>query len=924
MEEKELFNFGDKELNVNSLLNNINSNQSSYLNYYSNNIPDSDLFIEKVNYIKEGIKKGSITTNGEGVYYDANGKLLKDDKLMNIALHFVDVIAKEQSKKERALTKSELATKEEEKKRKQSELERQRIEREDAQRNIKPAFTPPDGWNVATSFAHSFNQNGQIPYDLLQQLVTTDSDGNPVYTDLHTQLDKNFDSISKQLEQFSGTESYINNINLFKNALKDGDLSPQDRFLGMELGFQNSELDKLNALLKYKIEPTNPVPHEEVIATSKPEVPVLEQNPLERDDVYQERVEKHKQDIQNIKNETIKALNIIQLNKFNSPIALKADTEEEFQNNLIKFINNSLLASPNSEFKRTVQKRGLGEYYEVPILTKKFTKEHLQYIDPKLYNELGLKFFSKYSKTKMYKHFKNLVDRQNAEKLKEQIAWDIENTKYDPIRDVSVKPDYYKEGGIIKAQKGAQTPWRLNFDGTNHLMDTIYGLFTKNSKSYDAKQLAETFNKLNSDEYKSLNFEDKNNTLGFKNWNTTFNQSGLNNLFGYNEGRSDYLGVTTKSRNNFINYLKTQGTINTGNGNLSWNSNSNLWEYTDQPVENPEEQEEKPEVKSEVKSEVEPVGSESKVESPKISDLTLKSLNLKKPVDFNSNGIINSLIGYGVNEIANAKKRDIQQTIPIYQEIAAPEKSFKTAYTYDLEKTKGEIMAEATNFQPITSDASVYYDARNKAIQNARAYTTKLDTVINDRVHQVVSDNQDIAFANAVSRTDNVNTNAKYRHDWEVEQKQGEVDYIEARNQSFQNLNKEIKHNIVTEARKRQKQRDAYVSKYLLTGITTNPSNYIDGWTKHHDLIWYKGQNGKLETDQEQIEYQQLLSVVNQASANIFAQYEKINYPGIGTLHTSNSLKEDYNPTKHGFTIRGAKGMKIDKHKIGNFINKLK
>jgi hypothetical protein len=60
-------------------------------------------------------------------------------------------------------------------------------------------------------------------------------------------------------------------------------------------------------------------------------------------------------------------------------------------------------------------------------------------MDPKLYNKLGLKFFSKYSKTKMYKHFKNLVDKQN-------------NTAG------------YKEGGIIKAQTGTQIPWRLNFN----------------------------------------------------------------------------------------------------------------------------------------------------------------------------------------------------------------------------------------------------------------------------------------------------------------------------------------------------------------------------------------------------------------------------------------------------------------------------
>jgi hypothetical protein len=36
------------------------------------------------------------------------------------------------------------------------------------QKEIKPDFTPPDGWSVARSFAGSFNQNGQIPYDLLQ------------------------------------------------------------------------------------------------------------------------------------------------------------------------------------------------------------------------------------------------------------------------------------------------------------------------------------------------------------------------------------------------------------------------------------------------------------------------------------------------------------------------------------------------------------------------------------------------------------------------------------------------------------------------------------------------------------------------------------------------------------------------------------
>jgi hypothetical protein len=69
---------------------------------------DSNLFNEKVNYIKEGIQNGSITTNGTGIYYDSNGKLSKDDKLMSKALHYVDTIAKAQSKKTRSLTQSEI------------------------------------------------------------------------------------------------------------------------------------------------------------------------------------------------------------------------------------------------------------------------------------------------------------------------------------------------------------------------------------------------------------------------------------------------------------------------------------------------------------------------------------------------------------------------------------------------------------------------------------------------------------------------------------------------------------------------------------------------------------------------------------------------------------------------------------------------
>lgn len=878
MEEKELFMYGDKELNLNSLLNNIDSNQQSYLNYYSNSISDSKAFIEKINYIKEGIKNGTITTDGTGVYKDANGKFSKDDILMNNALYYVDIIAKEQSKGTRSLTQSEIDQKEEEKRLKQLKLQ-QKKEEEKRQQQTKPDFEPQEGWNVAKAFAYSFNQNGIIPYDILQQLVTVDDNGNPVYTNLYAQLDKNFDKVSEQLKYFNNTDSYINNINLFKQALKDGDLSPQDMLLGMELGFQTSELDKLNSLIKYKAQPAKEIIEEPEIQLEQNQEfgPELKQNSLESNLSFEIR----KQHLKSF-NEWQRAVpnQYVNYDSFTPAKNLKKDSEEEFRNYLKEYIRSYISSSEDDYLTRKESHHvpvggfsSVRSYIRVPRYN--ITDETLKYIDPKLYNELGLKYFSNYSASNMYKYFKNLVDQQNKEAIK------------------------HKEGGIIKAENGTQTPWRRNYNGTSHSMDDIYNNFIQNISNYNAQQIADSLNKLNSDEFKSLNFDNADNTTGFKSWNETFNESGLNELFGYNESVSDYLGVTTKSRNDFVNYLKDKGNISTGTGDLSWDPENNKWNYTSNE-------------------------SETEIEAPDVGELSLKELDLKKPVDLNPNGIINSLVGYVANEAANAKKQKIQKELPLYQEIMHPEKAFKTAYTYDLENAKRELIAEANSIQPITSDVNAYYDAKNNAIKNARAYANKLDIEINDRIHQTVSDNQDIAYDNAVNRTNTANTNAKYRHDWEIEQKQGEIDLIDAKNESFQNLNNEIKNNIVTEARKKQKQRDAYLNKHILTGLMTSPSNYIDNWTKHHDEIWYKGQNGQLETTQEQIEYQQLLSVVNQAATNIFAQYEGVKYPGLGTLYTNSALEEDYDPNKHGGGITHAKGGKIDKQKINNFINKLK
>lgn len=945
MNEKELFKFGEHQLNTDSLIKNIQSNQESFMNYYSNEIQDSQLFSEKLEYIKNGIKDGSITVNEDGTYADSKGKINDNDQLMQYALGYVNLIATEQSKKERSLTKSEIAKKEEDKKRKKEELEQQRAAKEEAQRNIKPDFTPQDGWSVAASFAHSFNQNGQIPYDLLQQLVTQDDKGNSVYTDLHAQLDKNFDQVSKQLEAFNGTESYINNINLFKQALKDGDLSPQDRFLGMELGFHNSELDKLDALIKYKTKPVTPVKKEdeEVVTTPKPEIPILEQNPLERDDFYQERVAKYNSQLQKHKDFAVKTINRVKFDSFDSPKSIKSDTEDEFKKYLLDYINRQLLSLDSPDLATTTR-YGSPTIYSVgltdigtPVLNQKFTKDHLQHMDPKLYNALGLKFFSKYSKSNMYKHFKDLVDKQNQEKIIEKIEYD------DPTRDLSAQY-MYKEGGIIKAQGGTQTPWRRNFNQGVHQMDVIYDTFTKNADSYDAKLIAESLNKLNTDEFSSLNFTQDDNTLGFKNWNTTFNESGLNNLFGYNEGKSDYLGPTTKSRQGFVSYLQNLydasnpnkvETIKTGNGSLVFNPETKQWSYTDWVD---------PSIKGDPNGQQvngsDGQGSENGNGSgngtddgngstgtgvlPKTGNLSLKELTLKKKANLNKNGIINSLVGYVANDAANREKRELAKQIPLYQEVAVPEKTFKTPYTYDLEVAKNKAFAEANSLQPMTSDVSAYYVAKNDAIKNARDYAERLDFKINDLIHEASDYNRGVAYENALARTTNTNTNAKYQHQWAVEQLDFEDQFIDAQNKSLQGLLKELKYNTVMAQRKKEKLQDHYTNKSLLTSIKTSPSNYIKGWSNYHDDIWTRGQNNQLTTTKEQIDYAQLLSLVGQAYDNAYAQYTGIDYVGAGNLSVSDVLKEPFDPNKHGKAVFGAKGAKLNRSRINDFLNKIK
>lgn len=1077
MGEKELFNFGDKELNLNSLLNNITSNQQSYLDYYSTSFSDPTAFIEKINYLKDGIKNGTITTDGTGIYYDKLGKLSKDDKLMNNALHFIDTIAREQSKQTRSLTRSEI----EEKQRKKQEQVKAQQQLANTPENQKLNFDSEHPFNFEYAFKSQFGPTLEIPYSSLKKSIVKGSDGSEDYSTVNSHFKKAFDSMRNTLNQYNNSEEYVNQVNDLETALLDGVWDYNDELAIHKAGLTR-DLDNLKDLFTYKFQEYNPrqnykqqlqqvvnpgdftvvdgnpktiiyldengkqiketITDDEYYKLSGTTPPAPEQNSnleeslkdYEEDEIGWEILGPIGLDIVSIINPEPVSATIAGLGSDIFSIWQDIRNGGEFHwgqhgfnlgatalgaipyigdvGNVgkvgAKIVNASIQLNKQLSKAADILKK-ISKYHVMvggatvgalaamdltaedslileagqkaveAIENGEITKENIAAVGNGLAIAFqlrkGLKKFRNLDpnmpkSTKPTKSTKSTSTAQSGsgyrDKLIERIKTKNTSISQEDLNEINNALDQltnkgmltkvrqkmggtnkeliaarqvlrnkgnfteteiddiikqvlsYAKGGIIKASGGVKTPWRLNFDGTSHQMDTIYQAFVQNKQSYDAKQLAESLNQLNSTQFESLNFTGKDNTLGFKDWNTTFNASGLNNLFGYDENKSDYLGVTTKSRNNFVDYLKKQESITTGNGTLSWNPESNQWEYADwtDPNKSPD---------ASAGTETTENGTQSTVEIPEVTDLTLKELNLRKAPNFNPNGILNSVVGYVANEAANDKKREIQKQIPVYQKVDAPEKAFKTAYTYDLEKSKSELEAEAHNIQPITSDVNAFYAARNEAIKNARAYTTKIDTEINNRVHEVNDANADIAYENAVNRTTTANENAKYRHDWTVEQLQGEADFVQAANASFQNLNKEIKHTLVTAANEAQTKRDAYVNTHILAGLKINPSNYIDGWTKHHDLIWYKGQNGELETDAERAEYQQLLAVVNQASGSLFAQYKNINYPGMNVLHVNKYFKQDYDPSKHGNTaIRGKRGAKIDKQKIGNFIKKLK
>lgn len=138
----------------------------------------------------------------------------------------------------------------------------------------------------------------------------------------------------------------------------------------------------------------------------------------------------------------------------------------------------------------------------------------------------------------------------------------IQGTFEDIIKNLGI----FKQGGTLdinkvrKFQEGKNI-WRKNVYGGQDPNDTntwdqyhnINDIYDK-LKGMKSDDIINALNNLNS---VSADFTEKRlNKTGFKDWNKAFNETGLNDFFGYNLEKSDYLGPTTWNRHSLIEKLK--------------------------------------------------------------------------------------------------------------------------------------------------------------------------------------------------------------------------------------------------------------------------------------------------------------------------------------------------------------------------------
>lgn len=92
--------------------------------------------------------------------------------------------------------------------------------------------------------------------------------------------------------------------------------------------------------------------------------------------------------------------------------------------------------------------------------------------------------------------------------------------------------------------------------------DAIYEDFLKKSTDLDVNAWITSMNNMGN--FQDLSWDKQLNAKGYRSWNESFDDTGLNELFGSDESKYDYLGPSTYGRKQFLDYLQNKGIFEIG------------------------------------------------------------------------------------------------------------------------------------------------------------------------------------------------------------------------------------------------------------------------------------------------------------------------------------------------------------------------
>ena len=174
-----------------------------------------------------------------------------------------------------------------------------------------------------------------------------------------------------------------------------------------------------------------------------------------------------------------------------------------------------------------------------------------------------------------------------------QQQWKTEGTILDNYKKYGIISN--KQGGIIKSQLGSSTSWWRNSGNKAKYDDSYVRDLDKWDDWYNIgdsdiinwlsqKNLTDSnINALNG--VTSFTDADKQyNKRGYSDWNINYNNTGLNDFFGYNSDVNDYMGPSTWSRskayNILVNLASQDGGIKSNNGVLVYNPVDKQFKFT--------------------------------------------------------------------------------------------------------------------------------------------------------------------------------------------------------------------------------------------------------------------------------------------------------------------------------------------------------